>query len=402
MSEGHDLTQSESVAELFAKADWRAITALSDDQLSDDPSGALAFAFAANAHQQLGATESASNYVKRAHSLGCSIPAIIRILIAGVYQTLGRLLLLRGSLDAAKDYFDRAQKTAALRNAGGLSTHEIVVREQIFLGLLPDAANRISTETWRLKEVQSAKEIDDRVSMLRTELAVLNEELSHALRRNQLYRSKSNDGEKGQSLESKSMSQLGQDLWALKMCGNKQNGFFVEFGATDGIALSNSYLLEKEFNWQGILAEPNPKFLEELRKNRDTIVTDECISGKTGESVEFIFADVFGGMARHADEDKHGEHRRAFKDSGNTTTLTTISLDDFLKKYNAPKQIDYISVDTEGSEFEILKEFPFDQWDVRCWTVEHNYAPIREKLYDLFSAHGYTRVEAQWDDWYYR
>ena len=55
---------------------------------------------------------------------------------------------------------------------------------------------------------------------------------------------------------SKSKSQLRQDLFVLSFLDFKTNGFFVEFGVTDGIELSNTYLMEKEFAWSSILAEP--------------------------------------------------------------------------------------------------------------------------------------------------
>src|SRR6056297_216441 len=53
-----------------------------------------------------------------------------------------------------------------------------------------------------------------------------------------------------------SKSQLRQDLFVLSELGFKQHGFFVEFGATNGIDLSNTYLMEARFGWNGILAEP--------------------------------------------------------------------------------------------------------------------------------------------------
>jgi hypothetical protein len=77
-------------------------------------------------------------------------------------------------------------------------------------------------------------------------------------------------------------------------------------------------------------------------------------------------------------------------------------LDDFLHRHKAPLDIDYISVDTEGSELEILSSFPFDQWNVRLFTIEHNFMPQREKILELLQKHGYSRIEREWDDWYFR
>ena len=71
---------------------------------------------------------------------------------------------------------------------------------------------------------------------------------------------------------SQSHSQLRQDLFTLNQLNFKKNGFFVEFGATNGINLSNTHLLEKEFNWNGILAEPAKIYHKELFENRNCII----------------------------------------------------------------------------------------------------------------------------------
>ena len=83
--------------------------------------------------------------------------------------------------------------------------------------------------------------------------------------------------------------------------------------------------------------------------------------------------------------------------------VNTISLIALLKKYNAPKEIDYLSVDTEGSELDILSAFDFNEYRFNCITIEHNFTENREKLKFLLEQNGYKRVFehlSKWDDWY--
>ena len=65
-----------------------------------------------------------------------------------------------------------------------------------------------------------------------------------------------------------SKSQIRQDLFVLSELRFKQNGYFVDFGATNGLDISNSYLLETQFNWKGILAEPAKKWHKDLKKQK--------------------------------------------------------------------------------------------------------------------------------------
>lgn len=83
--------------------------------------------------------------------------------------------------------------------------------------------------------------------------------------------------------------------------------------------------------------------------------------------------------------------------------VETISLNDLLDKYDAPKMVDYLSIDTEGSEFEILNSFDFSRHQFRVITCEHNYTTDREKIHNLLTRNGYIRKYAflsKWDDWY--
>ena len=66
-----------------------------------------------------------------------------------------------------------------------------------------------------------------------------------------------------------SVSQQAQDLFVIAELHGKRNGFFVEFGATNGLELSNSLVLEQQLGWKGILAEPARYWHEALHRNRN-------------------------------------------------------------------------------------------------------------------------------------
>jgi FkbM family methyltransferase len=86
-----------------------------------------------------------------------------------------------------------------------------------------------------------------------------------------------------------------------------------------------------------------------------------------------------------------------------TYEVETISLIDLLRKFNAPATIDFMSIDTEGSEFEILNNFDWSAYKINALCIEHNYTKNRKKIHELLSAMGYFRVYegiSGADDWY--
>lgn len=204
-----------------------------------------------------------------------------------------------------------------------------------------------------------------------------------------------------------STSQLCQDLFVLSQTQFKFGGFFVEFGATNGMDFSNSLLLEKKFGWRGILAEPARLWHRELFANRSASIETDCVWKESGLSLLFneVEDEIHSGELSTIDlfskADKHSNSRK----SGKKYEVRTISLLDLLRKHDAPRVIDYLSIDTEGSEFEILSAFDFNEYDIRIITCEHNYTENREKIFDLLTENGYVKKHSEisvFDDWYVR
>jgi FkbM family methyltransferase len=202
-------------------------------------------------------------------------------------------------------------------------------------------------------------------------------------------------------LQSKSKSQLNQDMFVLAELGFKKDGYFVEFGATNGKDLSNTYMLEKEMNWTGIVAEPARTWHQDLQKNRNCLMDFNCVWSESGKTLEFnqVLEAELSTIDSFSDSDEHSKLR----EEGDKYNVNTISLMDLLKTHGAPKEIDYLSIDTEGSEFEILNAFDFDAYKIKVITCEHNFTPMREKILNLLLSKGYVRKYpefSRFDDWY--
>ena len=207
-----------------------------------------------------------------------------------------------------------------------------------------------------------------------------------------------------------SHSQLFQDLFVLFKLGNKRKGRFLEFGATNGKELSNSYLLEKNFEWEGILAEPSPQWEKSLKENRPrTKIINECIYSESGTMIDF-FVSKKGVLStinefRESDIESIPGNTKARNEEGYLVKVPTISLNDvFIKHFNGEK-IDYMSVDTEGSELLILSKFNFEKYGPKIVTVEHNFTSAQKNLDNLFEENNYKRFfpqQTQFDSWYIR
>ncbi len=211
--------------------------------------------------------------------------------------------------------------------------------------------------------------------------------------------------DKKQELLSSSKSQIKQDIFVYLNSRKKRNGFFVEFGACDGIALSNSYMLEEKFSWTGILVEPSVFWFNKLKGNRPlSHIENAGVWSKTGEALVFNQTEesYLSTIDQYTNRDSLSDRRQ----KGIKYEVRTISLFDLLRKYNAPQTIDYLSIDTEGSEFDILAAF-FKQnnnfYSINIVTCEHNYTADRERIYALMVANGYERVGTDFsahDDFY--
>ena len=216
------------------------------------------------------------------------------------------------------------------------------------------------------------------------------------------------DGKKYQKIleyfvsnKSNSLSQKFQDLLVLYFSEFKKDGYFIDIGAADGVVFNNTFILEKR-GWNGIVSEPLEVCRNKLNE-RNCIKDFRCVYEKSNLSLNFSYIKDFP-MVSGITEDFEEDNNQKFRINSNNFEIKTVSLNDLLKEKNAPQQIDYISIDTEGSEYKILKSFDFINYNVGIFTVEHNYiVEKRNKIANLMKDKGYLRVFVNLsgqDDWY--
>jgi len=196
-------------------------------------------------------------------------------------------------------------------------------------------------------------------------------------------------------------SQVLQDLWVIHRLAGLERGFFLDIGANHPTELSNTYLLEKAFGWSGLCIDPFPVGDWSIRSAELARVA----LGPDGGKLKFVApGNVLGGLVDHVDMPRvemsiPAEHRPIVEVE--TALLRTIL---GRAKQGSPAVIHYLSLDTEGSELDILRQFPFETCVLCAVSVEHNYKePARSQIRQLLESQGMVLdVRIEHDDFYLR
>lgn len=190
-------------------------------------------------------------------------------------------------------------------------------------------------------------------------------------------------------------SQSSQDYIIDKIFNGKRNGTFLDIGAHDGIFFSNSYFFETSRGWKGVCVEPIPELFEELRKNRACFLVNGAIN-ESSEKVEFQrvhgYAEMLSGILKYRDPRHEERTLSEISQHGGKTEIIQVqgyTIQEILEKFNLAT-IDYLSIDIEGGEYEMLQSIDFNAVDITCLTIENAYSS--SSIRKLMSSQGYSLI----------
>ncbi len=199
-------------------------------------------------------------------------------------------------------------------------------------------------------------------------------------------------------------SQFGQDKYLYKkVFKNKKDGVFVDIGAHDGVSFSNTFFFEN-LGWKGICIEPIPEVFERLQKARKATCIKGCISDKY-DTASFLcikgYAEMLSGILENYEPGHVERIRKEILEKGCTSEVIPVKCYNINRLFldQGIQHVDYLSIDTEGGELDILKSIDFDQFDIDVIDVENNYGTAFQ---NLLEPKGYKLIAKRGPDEIYK
>ena len=193
-------------------------------------------------------------------------------------------------------------------------------------------------------------------------------------------------------------SQFREDRLLEQIFRGKKTGLCVEVGAHDGITGSNTYLFEKK-GWKCVLVEPVPELCERIRRFRTGGVFNCAASSNTGEATFYIADAVESWSALHLTESQK-ERITAGKTAMREIKVMKRKLDDILDEADV-SEVDFVSIDVEGHELDVLKGFSTERFRPRIFIIEDNGENACSNVPEYMEGKGYIKFfRTGVNDWY--
>ena len=158
-----------------------------------------------------------------------------------------------------------------------------------------------------------------------------------------------------------------------------KGGFFVDVGAHDGVSINNTLYFEKKNKWTGINIEPLKEVYNKLVINRPDCININCAVCDFDGRTEFIsnsgYTEMLSGIKSSFDERHHQRvflENKHYGEETNIINVNTKRLETIFDQHNI-SHINYLSIDVEGGEFNVIKSINFDKVFIDVIEFESNY-----------------------------
>jgi len=177
-----------------------------------------------------------------------------------------------------------------------------------------------------------------------------------------------------------------------------KNGFFVDVGANDGISINNTLYFEKYNNWTGINIEPIKSVFQKLSINRPNCININCAVSNFNGETDFIcntgYTEMISGIKDNYDP-RHLNRLERENNMMNSTTniikINTKKLETILHENNIT-HINYLSIDVEGAEFEVIKSINFNNVFIDVIGFENNYEDLSYPIVKYLENYNYDII----------
>lgn len=195
-------------------------------------------------------------------------------------------------------------------------------------------------------------------------------------------------------------AQFGEDK-ILHGLFHKKVGTCVEVGGYDGITGSNTLFFEN-LGWHCLVVEPMPDFCDKIKSVRKCEVAEVAASDKNGE-VEFYVASGVETLSTIQNNDEHFARIKSLSDKDiKKIKVNTARLDNILLERGL-KDIDFLTIDVEGHEIEVLSGMSFDKISPRIVIIEDNSFGGDSQVKKSMESVSYIRFKRTGcNDWYAR
>jgi len=182
-----------------------------------------------------------------------------------------------------------------------------------------------------------------------------------------------------------------------------KNGVFVDVGAHDGRSINNTLYFEETNQWTGINVEPIPEVFKRLVENRPNTINLNCAICNSDGTADFIlnkgYTEMISGLKETFDPRHMNRVKHEISGHGGTTQLVIVNtkrLETIFDEHNI-KHVNYLSIDVEGAEFEVIKSINFDKVFIDVIGFENNYRDTSIPIIKYLTYNGYKIIHTSLD-----